>query len=320
MPFPKGPIRPMLARSRDDPFDSDDYTFEVKWDGTRVIAFCEEGEHRFQNRRLNQIAYRYPDVRPVVKGRAVLDGEIVVMAEGKPDFAKLQQREHAMDEFKASILSKQFPATYVVFDILHWREESLLKLPLEERRRILEEAVEPHESVYLSEPIRGQGIALFDAAKERGLEGIMAKRLGTPYRPGKRVDYWLKIKTYKTLDCVICGLTVGLGWREPYFGSLILGVYDGGDLRFVGSVGTGFDEKMMAEIAKLTDSLVAGCPFPEEPEVLPGVKTWLKPRLVCEVKYLQFTQDLKLRAPVFLRMRPRGKPDSCRLPRHLSRK
>ncbi len=310
----------MLARSRDDPFDSDDYVFEIKWDGTRVIAFCDEEGHRFQNRRLNQIAYRYPEVQPIVKGRAVLDGEIVVMAGGKPDFAKLQQREHAMDAFRASLLAKQFPATYVVFDILHWQNESLLKVPLEERRRILEEAVEPQERVYLSEPIRGQGVALFEAAKEKGLEGIMAKRLGTPYRPGKRVDYWRKIKTYRSLDCVVCGLTVGLGRREPYFGSLILGVYEDGDLRFVGSVGTGFDETKMAEIVDMTAPLTGSCPFPEEPEVVPGVKTWLTPRLVCEVKYLQFTEGLKLRAPVFLRMRLGGDPKRCRLPSDVQRK
>lgn len=314
MPFPRGPIRPMLARSRGDPFDSEEYSFEVKWDGTRVIAFCEGESHRFQNRRLNQIAYRYPEIRPVVRGRAVLDGEIVVMAEGRPNFARLQQREHAMEEFKASLLAKQFPATYVVFDILHWEDQSLLNLPLVERRGILEKVVEPQENVHLSEPIRGEGVALFKAAEERGLEGIMAKRLDSPYRPGKRVNFWLKIKTYKSLDCVICGLTVGMGWREPYFGSLVLGVYDDEELRFIGSVGTGFDEAKMAEIVELTQPLTGPCPFPDTPEVMPGVKVWLKPHLVCEVKYLQFTEEVKLRAPVFVRLRPGLKQKACTLP------
>ncbi len=302
-----------MARSRDDPFDSDEFAFEVKWDGTRTIAFVDK-EHRFQNRRLNQIAYRYPEIRPVVKGRAVLDGEIVVMHGGRPDFMKLQQREHALDAFKAVILAKELPATYVVFDILHWKDRSTLKLPLEERRRILEEVVEPQENVYLSEPVFGSGKALFQVAEERGLEGIMAKRLGSPYLPGKRVDFWLKIKTYKPLDCIVCGLSVGKGWREPYFGSLILGVYDGKELRFVGSVGTGFDEAKMAEIVELTRSLEGPCPFPEAPEVMPGVKMWLKPVLVCRVKYLQLTPDLKLRAPAFVELEPGTKAKDCILP------
>ncbi len=303
----------MLAMSRDEPFDSEDYAFEVKWDGTRVIAFCK-GEHRFQNRRLNQIAYRYPEIQPVVKGRAVLDGEIVVMHGGKPDFAKLQQREHASDAFKASLLAEEFPATYVVFDVLHWEEKSLLPLSFEERRRVLQEVLEPQENVYLSEPVVGQGIAFFEAAKERGLEGIIAKRLDSPYRPGKRVDFWWKIKTYKSLDCLICGLTLGKGWRTDYFGSLILGVHHEGELLFIGSVGTGFDQAAMAEIQNLTEPLVDHCPFPQEPRVEPGVKVWLKPVLVCEVKYLQFTEDLKLRAPVFLRLRPEVEPEECSLP------
>ncbi len=225
MSFPRGPIRPMLARSREEPFDSEEYGFEVTWDGTRVIAFCEDG-HKFQNRRLNQVAYRHPELEPLVDGRAVLDGEIVVMHEGRSDFAKLQQREHASDGFKESLVAREFPATFVVFDILHWNDRSLIKLPLDERRRILEEALIPRENVYVSEPVQGQGVALFKAAEERGLEGIVAKRVDSPYRPGKRVDFWLKIKTYESLDCIVCGLTLGMGWWAPLFGSLILGVYD----------------------------------------------------------------------------------------------
>lgn len=303
----------MLAQSRDEPFDSEEFVFEVKWDGTRTIAFVDKG-HRFQNRRLNQIAYRYPEIRPVVKGGAVLDAEIVVMHQGKPDFTKLQQREHAVDEFKASLLAKQLPATLVVFDILHWNDRSLLKLPLEERRSLLEEVVEPQENVYLSEPIRGQGRALFQVAEERGLEGIMAKKLGSPYLPGKRVNFWLKIKTYKPLDCVICGLTVGKGWREHYFGSLILGVYEAGELRFVGSVGTGFDEAKMAEIMEMTRPLEGPCPFPDTPDLMPGVKVWLNPKLVCRVKYLQLTPDKKLRAPAFLSLERGKDPKACFMP------
>ncbi len=303
----------MLAVPRTDPFDSDDCVYEVKWDGTRVIAFLDKGR-KFQNRRLRDIAYRYPEIQPRVRGRVVLDGEIVVLRQGKPDFSLLQQREHAGDELKAALLAKEWPATFVVFDILHWEDQSLLRMPLQERRRFLEEVLEPGGNVYLSEEIRGQGVAFFQAAKEKGLEGIMAKRLDSPYEPGKRVPYWMKIKTYNALDCVVCGLTEGMGWRSDLFGALVLGAYSDGKLHFLGKVGTGFDERMMREIADLSRPLVGRCPFAEKPKVEPAVRAWLKPRLVCEVKYLEFTQEGRLRAPVFLRLRPGVEPEDCVLP------
>ncbi|MFQ5907445.1 MAG: non-homologous end-joining DNA ligase [Thermoplasmata archaeon] len=313
MPLPRGPIQPMLAYSRDDPFDSDEFSFEVKWDGTRTVAWAGEGDRRFQNRRLRSIAYRYPEIDPEVKVPAILDGEIVVMDQGKPSFARLQQREHVSEAFRAGLLAEQLPATYVVFDILHWKDRSLLRLPLEERRAILEEVVEPNEHVYLSEPIRRTGIALFEVAKARGLEGIMAKKLGTPYEVGKRVDYWLKIKTYVPQLCVVAGLTLGTGWRAPYFGALILGAYWGEELRFIGRVGTGFDQAKLEEIQALARPYEGTVPFPEEPEGEP-VKFWLRPALVAEVKYLEFTSEGKLRAPVFVRMRPDLTPADCVLP------
>lgn len=314
MPLPAGPIHPMLAVPVDAPFDDASFLFEVKWDGTRVIAFCGE-KLRFQNRRLKEIAYRYPEIRPQVSGPAILDGEIVVMEGGTPDFPLLQEREHAGDAFKASLLARQHPATYVVFDVLYAEGRDVTRLPLRERRRVLEAVLDPGENVSLSQPVVGQGVAYFEAAKDRGLEGIMAKRTDSPYLPGKRVDFWQKIKTYDALDCVVCGLTVGMGWREPLFGALILGAYEDDALRFLGKVGTGFDRAKMEEIQALTESLKGPCPFPAEPDVEPGVKTWLKPRLVCEVKYLEFTPDTKLRAPVFLRLRPDLEPADCVLPR-----
>jgi DNA ligase D-like protein (predicted ligase) len=303
----------MLATPRSEPFDSDDYIFEVKWDGTRVIAFCGDGL-RLQNRRLLDITHRYPEIAPTLTRPAVLDGEIVVMYEGRPDFQRLQQRERARDDFHASILAEELPATYVVFDILHLGDRSLLGLPLQERRRILEDALETGGNVYLSEPVRREGIAFFEVARERGLEGIMAKRLDGPYQPGRRVDYWLKIKTYRSLDCVICGLTVGRGVRSDLFGALILGAYRGPDLVYVGKVGTGFDETLIREINRLAQPLVDRCPFPQEPKVEPAVKAWIRPSLVCEVKYLEFTADGKLRSPVFLRLRDDLAPEECSLP------
>lgn len=303
----------MLATPRSEPFDSEEYIFEVKWDGTRTIAFCGD-DLRLQNRRLMDITYRYPEIRPRLRRAAVLDGELVVMHAGRPDFQRLQQRERVRDDFQASILADELPATYVVFDILHLEDRSLMGLPLEERLRLLDEVIVPGGNVSLSEPIRHEGVAFFEAAKKRGLEGIMAKRLDSPYLPGRRVEFWLKIKTYRSLDCVICGLTVGRGARSPLFGALILGAYRGGELVFIGKVGTGFHEAIMAEIEELSRTLVDDCPLSVEPAVEPGVKVWLRPSLVCEVKYLEFTKDGKLRSPVFVRLRRDLEPEECALP------
>src|SRR3990170_2619386 len=210
-------IRPMLATVQPEPFDSEDHVFELKWDGTRALAFLSpDGRLKFQNRRLYDITHRYPDLAIDLRGRkAILDGEIVIMVDGKPSFMGLQHREHASSEFTIRLRAKELPATYVVFDVLYLDGKDLTSLPLMERKAILQDLVHPTDHVVLSDVIEREGRAYFRAVLERGLEGIIAKRKASRYALGRRTRDWLKIKKRETIDAIVCGLTEGAGVRGP---------------------------------------------------------------------------------------------------------
>jgi bifunctional non-homologous end joining protein LigD len=303
-------LSPMLAYSS-DPFDSPDFVFEPKFDGTRCIAFLGEGI-RLQNRRLLNITRRYPELsslRGRVRAReAILDGEVVVLREGKPDFRSIQVREHA-EGHKAELLSKMYPATYACFDLLYLDGEPLVDLPLLERKRRLEEVLEGGEEVMYVRHFAERGRWLFEQFRERGWEGVMGKRSASTYQLGRRSRDWLKIKAFRTQDCVILGYTPGEGRRGETFGALALGAYREGRLVFLGKVGTGFDEEMLKELKRTLDGMRAEKPVEEEP---PYPVVWVRPELVCEVRYVELTPDLKLRAPAFLRLKDKD-PRECEL-------
>lgn len=308
-------IKPMLAKSS-KPFDSKDYLFEVKFDGTRAIVFLDRERKfvRIQNRRGFDITKRYPEFHGLwknVQKKTILDSEIVVFDnEGKPDFYSLQEREHSQG-FRAELLSKEHPATCVVFDILHFNNRDLISLPLYHRKKILASKVKEGRNLLISKYIIEKGRKFFYEARKIGLEGIMAKRLDSPYLPGKRSEFWLKIKAFQTLDCIICGYTPGKGRRKE-IGALILGCYYQGKLIPVGKVGTGFDEKFLKTIlSKLRHIQSKRIPFEKKTEIKNA--KWVKPLLVCEVKFMNLSKDLKLRAPVFLRLRNDKSPEECEL-------
>ncbi|MEM2925748.1 MAG: non-homologous end-joining DNA ligase [Methanocellales archaeon] len=304
-------ILPMLAMLTPKPFNSAQHLFEIKWDGTRTICFTSEPQ-RLQNRRLVDITKRYPEIKVEIKKKsAILDGEIIIMQRGKPDFQKLQLREHLSDPFKIELLSKLFPAEYIVFDVLAIDGSDVTTKPLMKRKEILRDILIENEHVTLCDFILENGIEYYNAAIARGLEGIMAKDIYSPYLTGKRSNFWLKIKQFKTLDCIICGLTEGEGLRKNYFGSLILGVYIKERLHFIGKVGTGFDEVQLKFLEEQLKPLKAPCPFEVPPDVEAKVKSWLLPKVVCEVKYQDLTRELKLRAPVFIRLRNDKAPEEC---------
>src|SRR5438445_1498042 len=304
-------IKPMLAESREAPFDSPDHIFELKWDGTRALAFVRNGL-RFQNRRLNFIEDRYPDLKVHTKKDAILDGEIVVMKGALPSFEKLQERERASGKINIEYLAKTLPATYIVFDILYVGDKEVMSLPQMERKALLPEIVEVDDRVVLSDYIERRGVDYFNAVVARGLEGIIAKHKLTRYYTGKRSKDWIKIKKKTTLDCIICGITAGEGEREDTFGSLILGAYFEGALFHVGRVGTGFSEKLRRT---LFERLVAlrqdACPFPEVPEIDAHVGFWTKPEIVVEAHFLEFSKDRHMRAPSFSRLREDKRPEDC---------
>ena len=296
-------IHPMLAVLSEEPFDSDDHVFELKWDGTRALCFCDGDSRRFQNRRLYDTTGRYPELVVHTRGRAILDGEIALMRDGRPSFIALQEREHLTKPLDIRLLSMQSPATYVVFDILYLDGRDLTHLPLMERRAILADTLDRSGTVSLSEPIEREGRAFYRSVLDRGLEGIIAKRKASRYQIGKRSRDWLKIKKRQTFPCIVAGLTQGEGNRADTFGSLILGMYHEGALRYVGRVGTGFNDATRRDILARCKALEGPRPFAEEPDMVEPVAFWMRPGLVADVHFLEMTRDGMMRAPSFGRLR-----------------
>ena len=293
--FP-GPLEPMLATLVDGPFDREGWSFEVKWDGFRSIAVVKKGRVRLVSRNGKSQNRRFPTVAAALEGfprDVVLDGEIVAVDDkGRPVFQALQ---NAMRSGTATIL-------YYVFDVLQADGYDLRPLPLQRRRALLAKFLPASKVVRLSESVETKGRDFFRAAAANGLEGIMAKDMSGPYRPGERSRDWLKVKTQKRQEAVICGFTRPRASRR-YFGALILGAYRSGRLDYIGRVGTGFTERTLRDLyAKLRPLATTKSPFPSPPGTDMPV-TWVEPRLVCEVKFGEWTAEGVMRQPVYLGLR-----------------
>lgn len=293
----------------------------TKFDGTRTIAYVdlEKKSVKFLNRRGIYFEKRYPELIEAVlesvnAKRVILDGEICVFEKGKPNFYKLAEREQVGNELRIELLSKLMPANFIVFDVLHLDGKDLVDLPLIERKKILEKVVKESERVLLSVWIKEKGEEFFEKVKKKGLEGIMAKKLDSKYEIGKRSKNWLKIKVFKTLDCLICGYTKGEGQREEYFGALLCGIYHKGKLTYLGRTGTGWSEEDLKKITPLLKKLETDKnpfdEFEEEPAVLEKIH-WVEPKLVAEIKFMNLSEKLQMRAPSFQRLRKDKKPEEC---------
>jgi len=258
------------------------------------------------------IEQRYPDLKVRTRKPAILDGEIVVMWEGRPSFEKLQERERPGGKIHQDYLVKALPATYVAFDVLYIGTENVMGQTQMERKALLREVLEEDDRIVLSDYVETRGVDYYSAVIARGLEGIIAKRKDARYSPGKRSKDWIKIKKKTTLDCVIAGITAGEGEREDTFGSLILGAYHEGLLFHVGRVGTGFSEAFRRALyPRLVALRQEECPFPEVPEIDAHVAFWTRPVLVAEVHFLEFSKEHHMRAPSFSRMREDKRPEDC---------
>lgn len=297
-------IPPMLAYSS-EPFDSRRHIFEIKWDGTRCILFIRGKEVRLQNRRLIDITFKYPELSKIYNEveakNAILDGELVVVSEGKPDFNKLQQREHISDPLKIKIFSQRMPITYIVFDLLYLNDKKYFQAKLIERKEILKNILK--EPFYLMESkyIKERGKAYFKEVVGYGFEGVMAKSINSPYLIGKRSRYWLKIKKKYSEECYIIGYTKGKGAREEVLGSLAIATLTEGKWVYRGKVGSGFDEEILRELSEKLKKLRVDSPTIPILEKVRGV-LWVKPELRCEVIYQEMTEKKEFRAPVFKRL------------------
>ncbi len=317
-PFP-APFRPMLAQPVERPFDRPGWLFEVKWDGVRALAFLRRSgaaqEVSLYNRAGRRLNARFPEIVDAVAAldeqSIVLDGEIVAPDErGQPSFARLQHRLHR----DADAGPPHIPVVYAVFDCLYRGGRDLRARPLAERRRALEE-VRLTQGIVRGDVVEGKGLALFDAVRAHGLEGIVAKRGGSPYRPGVRSPDWQKVKVRHTTEAVVGGFTRGKGRRAATLGALILGQYDGeGRLVHIGQTGGGFAEADLRLVSALLEPLVQDtCPFARRPRPA-APTTWVRPRVVVEVEYADRTPDGMLRFPEFVRVRDDVPPQEARLP------
>jgi bifunctional non-homologous end joining protein LigD len=316
-------IHPMLATPVDEPFDGTDWLFEIKWDGYRAIAFIENGKVRLVSRNQNELTPRYPELKDLPKSvkakTAILDGEVVALDdEGRASFSLMQQRTGFRPGGRRAVVRADVPVLYYAFDLLYLDGYDLRKLPLEDRKKKLASLLVTGDSLRYSDHYEKQGKALFEIARAKGLEGILAKKRDSIYQERRTTD-WLKIKITHRVECVIGGYTEPEGSRA-HFGSIVLGLYDKqGRLIHVGQAGSGFDQKSLESIWKLLKKReTTRNPFHGEVEALRKV-FWVKPELVAEIEYAEWTDGSnagsgpKLRAPVFLGLRDDKDPKDCRL-------
>lgn len=288
-------IDPMLARLG-EPFDSDKHLFEWKWDGFRALVFREPAGVRVRSRRNLDLFPRFPDLDflEVLPPGVIVDGEIIILVDGKPSFERLLQRERTKTGDRIEAMARSSPALYVAFDLLYDGGGSILDRPLTERRARLESVLEKSKSDRLlySEGVVGAGNALFATALEREFEGVVGKRLNSPYLAGQRTDAWIKFKKSTTIYCVILGYQLD---ETGVVRSLLVGTDVDGKLACVGRVGSGLTEASRRTLTRMLSTRVR--PTPVVPTDLDAI--YVEPGVFCVVSYVEKTGGGMLRAPVF---------------------
>ncbi|MCH8994913.1 MAG: DNA ligase D [Chloroflexi bacterium] len=312
-------LAPMQASPVDAPFSDPAWLFEAKLDGVRTIALVRDGDVSLLARSGIDVTAQYPSIAEELAHQptpaAAFDGEIIALdEEGRPSFETLQQRLNLTREEDIRHAETEIPVLYYVFDLLYLEGYDLSAVTLEQRKALLARVLLPSDRVLLLEHFEEEGEAAYEAARQHGLEGIVAKRRDSRYESGKRSRAWLKVKTTQSDEFVVGGYSRGQGGRAATFGALLLGRYDDEDrLIYAGHVGSGFDDRTLAGLRDRLDGMhTKGCPFTETPP-LKTETTWVRPELVAEVKFAQWTQEGNLRAPVFLRLRDDKPPADVRI-------
>jgi bifunctional non-homologous end joining protein LigD len=278
------PVQPMKAGIGNLPPDDENWAYEIKWDGYRTLAFVDDGQTRLQSSHLLDVTAKYPELRDFAKSvnakSAIVDGELVVLdSQGRPSFQLIQQHTAQV--------------AYYVFDVLAVDGHDTIALPYEQRRDLVSGLVEAGSNWMVPAHRVGDGAALVDATVERGLEGVMAKRLGSTYVPGKRTPNWRKVKNRYTVEVVIGGYTPGTGNRESSFGALLVGVSDPKGLKFAGGVGTGFNQRTLEDLtARLKSLRTDTCPFITlPPREYSRHAMWVRPELRATAEITEFTNE-----------------------------
>lgn len=299
-------LQPMLAEIGDSPMQHPDWMWEPKLDGYRALAFVDGNGVRIRSRRGLELAGTFPRLAAALREQAeaglILDGELVAFdAAGKPSFNALQNRFQLKGEREIAAADRASPTLFYAFDLLHFEGIDLRTTPWRDRRRYLAQCLLPSPLIHLVHA-DGDGVALQAAALASGFEGVVGKHKDSVYEAGRRSPAWLKIKPTHSAEFVIGGYTRGKGARAK-LGSLLIGYWDKGKLRHASHVGSGFDERSLRQVLARLEPLHSDqCPFVETP-LVNGPVTWVKPELVAEVNYQQWTEDGSLRAPTFVRLR-----------------
>lgn len=304
--FDQKNIKPMLISEMKSPFNSPDWIYELKLDGIRCLAYLNELETDLRNKRNMKLLPRFPELRQIhqqVTGKCILDGELIILSNGVPDFYELQRRTMMSDSFKMELAYRKHPASYVAYDIIYYNGRQVTDLPLNKRKELLEDVVNETVDIAVSRFVAEKGIELYHLADSQKLEGVVAKRRDSKYFFDKRSKDWIKFKRMSDEDFVICGYI-----RKANSNTLILGQYKGDMLVYKGSVTFGVKHDFLSHYPC---QILPSSPFTLAPTFQDEV-TWLHPSLVCVVEYMPNTKD-SLRQPVFKGIRDDKTPMECQV-------
>ena len=287
----------------------DEWAIEMKWDGVRAIAYVDRSSVRLLSRNDREISISYPELQKLaslVGHDVILDGEIVAMDDaGRPNFGLLQSRMHVADATKARRLGERVPVHYLLFDVLSIDGQRLLQVPYDQRRELLERLDLKSELVAVPPAFQGDPVQAMRASRETGLEGVVCKRRDSLYLPGRRSPAWVKVKHQRMQEVVIVGWEEGSGRRSGGIGALLLAVHVDGKLRYAGQVGTGFTDRMLTDLAHRLQPLTTPRPaIDDAPADVARNARWVRPELVGEVVFGDWTTDNRLRHPSWRGLRP----------------
>ncbi|MDY7101289.1 MAG: non-homologous end-joining DNA ligase [Actinomycetota bacterium] len=305
------PVKPMKAVAGELPVPDEGWAYEVKWDGMRIVAWVADGSVRLQSTNLRDVTISYPELAALAEvfdgRRVVLDGEVIALDErGVPSFSALQHRMHIGDARTAAIRASEQPISYAVFDLLSYDGNDAVELGYLDRRRLLRQVIDDTGTWHVPAHHLGGGADLLAAVDRQGLEGILAKRVDSRYQPGARSSAWRKVKVRRHQEMVVGGWAPGEGRRARTLGGLLLGWFDAdGALHFSGRVGTGFTDAELDRLGGVLEPLgIDECPFAERPpsRFTKDVR-WVRPEVVVEIAYGEWTPDNRLRHPSYLGQR-----------------
>jgi bifunctional non-homologous end joining protein LigD len=300
------PFFPMEPKAHPKPFDDIQYGFQIKWDGTRVLAHVKHGKPRLFNRKKNVRTKQYPEINDALselfpKNDVILDGEIITLKEGKPNFQQLMRRDRASDKNTINYLVQHIPVTYVVFDILSLNDKTLVDSTFGYRDHVLKSVLNSCDPIVVTDTFQAKGKLLYSVIKEKGLEGIVAKKLDSLYEIGKKSGSWLKIKNRMQIICYVGGfLTDGINVK-----SLLLGTKEDDGLVHIGNASSGITQEQAKSLYDdLHTKAIISCPFINPPKHKTKNIQWVKPIFKVMIEYSDFTDDGLLRHPVIKQLKP----------------